>query len=146
MPLSEDDVREILRLIDESDLDELRIETADLSLHVVRRGAAAAPVQRSDAEEAPAPSASTDSVVPIAAPMLGTFYRAPAPGAPPFVDVGTAVEHDTVVCLIEVMKMMNPVSAGVAGTIVDVCADNAQVVEDGAVLFRVRPDGTPGAA
>jgi acetyl-CoA carboxylase biotin carboxyl carrier protein len=146
MPLSEDDVREILRLIDESDLDELRIETGDLSLHVVRRGAAAVPLQRSDAAEPPAPSSSTDSAVPIASPMLGTFYRAPAPGAPPFVDVGTAVAHDTVVCLIEVMKMMNPVSAGVAGTIVDVCADNAEVVEDGTVLFRVRPHGTPGSA
>ena len=91
-------------------------------------------------------STSTDASVSISAPMLGTFYRAPAPGAPPFVDVGAAVEHDTVVCLIEVMKMMNPVSAGVAGTIVDVCADNAALVEHGAVLFRVRPDGTPGDA
>ena len=146
MPLSEDDVREILRLIDESDLDELRIETADLSLHVVRSGAAATPVQGADAQDVPPASAPTDSAVPVSAPMLGTFYRAPAPGAPPFVDVGAAVEHDTVVCLIEVMKMMNPVSAGVAGTVVDVCADNAELVEHGAVLFRVRPDGTPGDA
>lgn len=146
MPLSEDDVREILRLIDESDLDELRVEVGDLSLHVVRRGAPApTEPQREADEERPAP-ASTDSVIPIAAPMLGTFYRAPAPGAPPFVDVGTQVLPDTVVCLIEVMKMMNPVSAGVAGTVVDVCAENAELVEHGAVLFRVRLDEAPSHA
>jgi len=72
--------------------------------------------------------------------MLGTFYRAQAPGAPPFVDVGTRVEPDTVVCLIEVMKMMNSVPAGVIGTIVEVCAENAELVENGAPLFQVRPD------
>jgi acetyl-CoA carboxylase biotin carboxyl carrier protein len=72
--------------------------------------------------------------------MLGTFYRAPAPGATPFVDVGTRVDEETVVCLIEVMKMMNAVPAGVSGTIVEVCAENAAVVEYGAPLFRVEPD------
>jgi acetyl-CoA carboxylase biotin carboxyl carrier protein len=135
MPLNEDDVREILRLIDESDVAELRIETGELSLHVVRDEAAAA------AEPAPAPvAAASDGVVTIEAPMLGTFYRAPEPGAPPFVDVGASVEPDTVVCLIEVMKMMNSVPAGVAGTIVEVCAENAEPVEYGAPLFQVRPD------
>ena len=74
----------------------------------------------------------------VASPMLGTFYRAQAPGAAPFVDVGARVEPDTVVCLIEVMKMMNSVPAGIAGTIVEVCAENAQLVEDGAPLFQVR--------
>jgi acetyl-CoA carboxylase biotin carboxyl carrier protein len=72
--------------------------------------------------------------------MLGTFYRAEAPGADPFVDVGARVEADTVVCLIEVMKMMNSVHAGVAGTIVDVCAENAELVEYGAPLFHVEPE------
>jgi acetyl-CoA carboxylase biotin carboxyl carrier protein len=72
--------------------------------------------------------------------MLGTFYRAQAPGAEPFVDVGARVEPDTIVCLIEVMKMMNSVPAGVAGTVVEVCAENAQLVDDGAPLFNVRPD------
>ena len=76
----------------------------------------------------------------VSAPMLGTFYSAQAPGAAPFVDVGTRVEPDTIVCVIEVMKMMNSVPAGVVGTIVEVCADNAQLVEDGAPLFQVRPD------
>jgi acetyl-CoA carboxylase biotin carboxyl carrier protein len=135
MPLSEDDIREILRLIDESDVAELRIETEELSLHVVRDDAAAA---AADDEAAPA-DATTDGLLTVAAPMLGTFYRAPAPGAPPFVDVGTRVEPETVVCLIEVMKMMNPVRAGVAGTIVEVCVDNAELVEYEAALFQVRP-------
>jgi acetyl-CoA carboxylase biotin carboxyl carrier protein len=144
MALDDDDVREILRLIDESDTEELRVEVDGLSLYV-RRGAAG------DDEGDPARPAPTahpadepsqgDGRRAIVAPMLGVFYRAPAPGATPFVDVGTRVDEGTVVCLIEVMKMMNAVPAGVAGTIVEVCAENADVVEYGAPLFRVEPDG-----
>jgi biotin carboxyl carrier protein len=70
--------------------------------------------------------------------MPGTFYRAEGPGMAPFVDVGTRVEPDTVVCIIEIMKMMNSVPAGVAGTIVEVCAEDAQLVGDGEALFRVK--------
>jgi acetyl-CoA carboxylase biotin carboxyl carrier protein len=139
MPLSEDDVREILRLIDESDVEELRIETDDLSLHVVRGEETEAPAP-APVEEAPPPPASTDDLRTIEAPMIGTFYRAEAPGVPPFVEVGTAVDEQTVVCLIEVMKMMNSIHAGVAGTIAEVCAENAELVEYGAPLFRVRPE------
>jgi acetyl-CoA carboxylase biotin carboxyl carrier protein len=141
MALTDDDVREILRLIDESELDELRIETAEFKLHVVR-GEAAAPER-----EAPAPADATPArpakatadgaSATIAAPMPGTFYRAEGPGMAPFVDVGTRVEPDTVVCIIEIMKMMNSVPAGVAGTIVEVCAEDAQLVGDGEALFRV---------
>ncbi len=137
MPLSEDDIREILRLIDESDVEELRIETEDLSLHVRRGAAAEAPPP----QRAPTEGGATGDLHTISAPMLGTFYRAEAPGAPPFVGIGTRVEPDTVVCLVEVMKMMNAVPAGVAGTIVEVCAENAQPVEYGTPLFQVRPDG-----
>jgi acetyl-CoA carboxylase biotin carboxyl carrier protein len=126
--LDDDDVREILRIIDESDLDELRIETGELSLHVVRSGAVPA------AAPAPAREESGDVIV---APMLGTFYRAPAPGAAPYVDVGSAVEPDTIVCIIEVMKMMNSVHAGVSGTIAEVCVENGEAVEYGTTLFRV---------
>jgi Biotin carboxyl carrier protein len=71
--------------------------------------------------------------------MLGTFYRAPAPGAAPFVDVGSRVEPDTLVCIIEVMKMMNSVQAGVTGTITEVYVENGEAVEYGAPLFRVEP-------
>jgi acetyl-CoA carboxylase biotin carboxyl carrier protein len=161
MGLTDDDVREILRIIDESELDELRIETPDFRLHVRRAGAPMAepaaepppapareaPPARAPAapaeDEAPAPAPSSDGsangVATIEAPMLGTFYRASAPGEEPFVDVGSQVDPDTVVCLIEVMKMMNSVKAGVSGTVVEVCARNAELVEYGEPLFRVDP-------
>jgi acetyl-CoA carboxylase biotin carboxyl carrier protein len=142
MALDDDDVREILRIVDESDLAELRIETDGLSLHVVRGGTGPPP-------EAPAAAAAPGAAaldgdgaherVAIVSPMLGTFYRAPAPGEPPFVDVGARVEPDTIVCIIEVMKMMNSVPAGVAGTIAEIHVENAQLVEYGQPLFRVEP-------
>ncbi len=138
MPLDDDDVREILRLIDESDVEEIRVETEGLSLYVRRGEATGEPPPAADAVAAE--TASSDGLHPIAAPMLGVFYRAPAPGATPFVDVGIRVDEATVVGLIEVMKMMNAVPAGVSGTIVEVCAGNAEVVEYGAPLFRVEPD------
>jgi acetyl-CoA carboxylase biotin carboxyl carrier protein len=143
VPLSEDDVREIFRLIDESDVKELRVETEAFSLHVLRGDAAeaAAPSPApAEAPSAPAEGTATGDLLTISAPMQGTFYRAEAPGATPFVAVGTRVEPETIVCLIEVMKMMNPVAAGVAGTIAEVCAENAQLVDDGASLFQVQPD------
>ncbi len=147
MPLTDDDIREILRLIDESDLEELRIETESFSLHVLRGDAVgtvpapSVPVPAEPESPPPEPAAATaDDLVTIAAPMIGTFYRAEAPGAAPFVNVGSRVGPETVVCLIEVMKMMNSVPAGVVGTIVEVCADNAQLVEYGAPLFQVEPE------
>ena len=141
MPLTEDDIREILRLIDESDAEELRVETEAFSLHVLRRTEEVESVAvDGGAIEAPTELAPKGDLVTVSAPMLGTFYRAEAPGAPPFVDVGTRTEPDTIVCLIEVMKMMNAIPAGVVGTIVEVCAVNAELVEHGAALFQVRPD------
>ena len=159
MPLSDEDVREILRIIDESDLAELQIETEGFSLHVRKGGGGDAEASgrarvRSVSESAsvrqapggPEASASppptgddSDALATIPAPMLGTFYRAEAPGKPPFVEVGTKVEADTIVCIIEVMKMMNSVPAGVSGTVADVIAENAQLVEYGEPLFRVEP-------
>jgi acetyl-CoA carboxylase biotin carboxyl carrier protein len=143
MALSDEDVREVLRLIDESDVTELRIETDSFKLHVVRGASSQFPVPSSQPETNEPVNGERSTVNghgdTIDAPMLGTFYRAEAPGAAPFVDVGTKVEADTTVCLIEVMKMMNSISAGVAGTIVEVCADNAALVEFGQPLFRVEP-------
>jgi acetyl-CoA carboxylase biotin carboxyl carrier protein len=136
MPLNEDDVREILRLIDESDVEELRIETDVLSLYVLRGDPAGAA-----APHPPAPdTAPPDGLLTISAPMIGTFYRAEAPGAAPFVDVGARVEPETVVCIIEVMKMMNAIHAGVAGTIVEACVGNGEPVEYDTPLFRVEPE------
>jgi len=132
MSLDDDDVREILRLIDESELDELRIDTPELQLHV-RRGRVSVP-----ADQQPSTTAHpAGDLHAIESPMLGVFYRASAPGADPYVELGARVEPDTVVCLIEVMKMMNSIVAGVAGTIVEICAENAELVEHGQPLFRV---------
>jgi acetyl-CoA carboxylase biotin carboxyl carrier protein len=154
MPLTDEDVREILRIIDESDLDELQIQTEGFSLHVRKGGSgasaalptptppppAAAP-PGGDAARAPEPPRpqQTDGLVTIESPMLGTFYRADSPGAKPFVQPGDRVEADTIVCIIEVMKMMNSVPAGVSGEIVEICSENAALVEYGQPLFRVQP-------
>ncbi len=159
MALSDEDVREILRIIDESALTELQIETEGFSLHVRKGGGDAEASGRPRAREVsqrdaaggprgglaasasqPAPAAEPqDGLATITAPMLGTFYRAEAPGKPPFVDVGQPVEPDTIVCIIEVMKMMNSVTAGVSGTIAAIVPENAELVEYGQPLFRVEP-------
>lgn len=85
--------------------------------------------------------ASDDGVVTITSPILGVFYAQPQPGAEPFVRVGSEVQEDTTVALLEVMKTFNAVPAGVRGTIVEICATNAHMVEFGQALFRVRPPG-----
>ena len=147
MPLSDEDVREILRIIDESDLAELQIQTDGFALHVVmgeRKLDAPPPASRSRQPDASVPSPAAepppaDGLHTIEAPMLGTFYRAEAPGKPPFVEVGQRVEPDTIVCIIEVMKMMNSVTAGVSGTIAAIVPENAELVEYGQPLFRVEP-------
>ncbi len=158
MALTDEDIREILRIIDESDLTELHIETEGFSLHVRKGGgggeasgpprvpgvsdadAARSPRGGPDATAPPAaPVAQSDGLATIDAPMLGTFYRAEAPGKPPFVEVGARVEPDTIVCIIEVMKMMNSVPAGVSGTIAEIVPANAELVEYGQPLFRVTP-------
>jgi acetyl-CoA carboxylase biotin carboxyl carrier protein len=78
-----------------------------------------------------------EGLTPIQAPMLGTFYRAPKPDAPPFVEVGQFVTEEDVVCIIEVMKLFNTVKAGLRGRIAKICAENAQLVEYKQVLFLV---------
>jgi acetyl-CoA carboxylase biotin carboxyl carrier protein len=135
--LTDEDVREILRLVDESAVDELRIETHGFRLHVVRGGGV--PTVAPAAPGPPPAPEPDDGAQAIPAPMLGTFYRAEGPGRAPYVEVGAQVTPDTIVCLIEVMKMMSSVKAGVAGTVVEVCADNAQLVEYGQPLFRIAP-------
>jgi acetyl-CoA carboxylase biotin carboxyl carrier protein len=166
MELTPEDVQEILRILEESSFDELYLETPQLKL-IVRRGPSGtrtAPVPSST--EAPSdetvpspqedrstvlPSTTTpvapgissenrmnDQLVPIMAPLKGIFYRAPRPGAPPFVDIGSIVQDDTVVGIIEVMKLMHSIQAGVTGTIVQVCVENGQAVDRGQPLFLVR--------
>jgi acetyl-CoA carboxylase biotin carboxyl carrier protein len=152
MSLTDEDIREILRLIDESDVDELHIETAGFVLHVSKGaggdGASltplmgvreASPTRAPERPEQTERHEATDGTSAIESPMLGTFYRAERPGAEPFVEVGTEVQPDTIVCIIEVMKMMNSVPAGIAGTVTEVCCENAALVEYGQPLFRVDP-------
>ena len=74
----------------------------------------------------------------IASPMVGTFYRSGSPDGPPFVDVGKTVTEDTVVCIIEAMKVMNEIKAEASGVIAEVVAENGKPVQFGQVLFRVR--------
>ena len=153
MELSPDDVRDVLKALDSSGLDELHLELADLTLTVRREGAAGwtaeqrvlrRPVVEGGAEPAAAePDAPRAAVarglVAVHPPLLGTFYRAPKPGAPPFVDVGDKVQEETVVGVIETMKMMTPVHAGVRGTVVEFRAVNGEFADADAVLLVVDP-------
>jgi acetyl-CoA carboxylase biotin carboxyl carrier protein len=91
--------------------------------------------------ESPVPAPKSIESVPtkeIVSPMVGTFYRAASPDAPPFVDVGKAVTADTVVCIIEAMKVMNEIKAEISGVIAEVIAENGKPVQFGQALFRVR--------
>lgn len=156
MSLSAADIQEIMRLIEESQFDELVLETNGMKLQL-RRGSAtapiataaavaaavpAAPISLPTASKAPAPSPAARPAgagQDVTSPMLGTFYRAPKPGAPPFVEVGAPVEADTVICIIEVMKLMNTVRAGLRGRVSEILASDGALVEFGETLIRVAP-------
>jgi acetyl-CoA carboxylase biotin carboxyl carrier protein len=147
------DVAAITRLLEESDFDELHLELDGLKL-TLRRGSAAtsravpAPAG-TPAPEGPAPATARaaaavgENVYEVAAPMLGTFYRAPKPGAPPFVEVGSQVEDDTIVCIIEVMKLMHTVRAAVRGRVTEILGRDGALVEYGETLLRVERAGEP---
>ena len=161
MELTEDDVLHILKLIDESKFDYFQLEVGKLKITVSKgepiplisapqntsvapAPVAAAPKPASSPGVAPAaqaakPVAIPEGMLPITAPLLGTFYVAPEPGAAPFVKVGQQITEDTTVGLIEVMKVFNSVRATVAGTIVEVVAQNGQFIEFGQTLFIVKP-------
>jgi acetyl-CoA carboxylase biotin carboxyl carrier protein len=158
MELSEDDVLHILKLIDESKFDYFQLEVGELKITVskgdpIPLGNSAQPVAIS-AAPATAPKAAAAPVavaagpkavaipaghLAVTAPILGTFYVAPEPGAPPFVTVGQQITEDTTCGLIEVMKVFNSVRAGVKGTIVEVVAANGGFVEFGQTLIIVKP-------
>jgi acetyl-CoA carboxylase biotin carboxyl carrier protein len=171
------DVAEIMRLVEQSNFDELTLEMEGIKLYL-RRGA---PTQRgsqpqpasgiADAAAAdstaagttaaatasaprPSPVANAPSIATntsagpadpnvqdVASPLLGTFYRAPKPGAPPFVEVGSQVDETTVVAIIEVMKLMNTVRAGVRGTVTEILVADGALAEYGETLLRVRKAG-----
>ncbi len=164
MELSEDDVLHILKLIDESKFDFFQLEVGELKITVSKGDplplnstpqsvpAAPAPApaptaaKPAPAAQAPATSsanvearAAAEGLLTITAPLLGTFYVAPEPGAAPFTQVGAQVTEDTTVGLVEVMKVFNSVRAGVNGTVVEVVAQNGHFVEYGQTLFLVKP-------
>jgi acetyl-CoA carboxylase biotin carboxyl carrier protein len=150
LSLTSKDVAEITRILEESSFDELYLEINGFKL-TLKRTAANASSQPPRAEvtapagpaqtaavAAPSPALDEAEVRSVVAPLLGTFYRAPKPGEPPFVEVGAQVEAETIIGIIEVMKLMNTVRAGVQGTVVDILARDGALVEYGEVLLRVR--------
>ncbi len=155
MSLTAAEVAEIMRLVEQSDFDELTLEIDGVKL-TLRRGAPAAsssepvapssvttvPAAPAVAAPVPTTSASVDpNMRDVVSPLLGTFYRAPKPGAPPFVEVGAQVQEETVIGIIEVMKLMNTVRAGVRGTVSEILVADGALAEYGQALLRVRKAG-----
>lgn len=171
MTLTHSDIAEIIRLVDQSTLDEIVVEIGDLKVEVRRKGAmpaapSASPAPAPSAPPAPAvppepasaappapATAEQDSVPPVAAgesdlaegriavrsPMVGTFYRRPTPDEPPYVEVGSEVEVDAPLCLVEVMKLYTTIYAKTRGRIARVCARDAELVEYDQILFVIDP-------
>ncbi|MFQ5683001.1 MAG: acetyl-CoA carboxylase biotin carboxyl carrier protein [Candidatus Binatia bacterium] len=172
MDLTESDVLAILNLIEKSSFDFFQLEQGDLKLTVSKGGYAReasdqspgitqqsdvsppedpamfleTPVGQSERKQPPdgqGVSVAIKGLVPIAAPMVGIFYAASEPEAPPFVERGTTVDEGTNVGLIEVMKVYTGISAGVRGVISEILVSNGQFVEYGQSLFLVKPEGSP---
>ena len=168
MSLTAADVAEIMRLVEESHFDEVTLEVDGMKISLRRgQGAAAAAAAVGvDAGAGPADGAAQNAIAAqragtaiatpagassagsaaasdpnaknVTSPLLGTFYRAPKPGAPPFVEVGSRVQEDTVVAIIEVMKLMNSVRAGVRGTVTEILPADGTLVEYGETLLRIK--------
>jgi acetyl-CoA carboxylase biotin carboxyl carrier protein len=160
MQLDHDQLKALLTLLGESDIQELRLEGDDFRLEVRRnlpapapvavlQAPVAAPVPAPAAPSAPAPAPSPSAPPPppavrsdlqeITAPMVGTFYRAPAPGEPPFVEIGNRINAGQPVCVLEAMKLMNELEAEVSGEVVEILVENGTPVEFGQVLMRIKP-------
>ena len=141
-----DEIKQILQLMDENNLAEFELERDGLRI-ALRKAVAGLPTvvpvpmpqMAAPAQPAPAPAEAKDEgkFAYITSPMVGTFYVSPSPDSPPFVNVGDTVTKDTVVCILEAMKVMNEIKAELDGTIVEVLVENAEPVEYGEPLFRV---------
>ncbi len=166
--MNQKELRELIEFLVEKDIAEFEMERGDLKLHVKRAGAApmlaapvmahampVAPVSAPTIAASPAPAATGSSpaapAAPVAAaptddanlhilksPMVGTFYEAPSPGAPPFFAVGDSVKEGQVMCIIEAMKLMNEIEADASGEIVKMFVSNGSPVEYGMPLFGIR--------
>jgi len=146
-----DKLRELIEMMKANDLSELEIIDGPTRI-ALKRGAtvplgpallaspSAAAATTSAGAPHPAPGDAEAHLAKIVSPIVGTFYAAPSPNADPFVTVGTHVDPDTVVCLIEAMKVMNEIKSGAAGAIRKVLVANGSAVEYGQPLFSVEPD------
>ena len=158
MQMDQQALRELLEFLSGSDIQELKLEGDDFRLEVRRNlpapaavvmpasavapPAAAAVIPDAVAPAAPPPAAAAtrSDLVEIKAPMVGTFYRAPAPGEPSFVEVGSKVSNGQAVCILEAMKLMNELEAELSGEIVEILVENGTPVEYNQVLMLVRPN------
>lgn len=152
MSLTAKDIEEIIRLLDASTFDRLSLDIDGVKLEVERGSTAAptrealaipadAPADPSPAAVAPTPRAHQEpGLIEIASPLLGIYYRSPKPGEPAFIEVGQKVTADTVIGIVEVMKLMNSVHAGASGEVVKIVAQNGALVEHGEVLMLIRPE------
>ena len=156
MQLDHEQLHRLLEALGESDIQEFRLEGDDFRLEIRRNlpaqavmapvmpapvaAAATAPVVPAEPASAPPASTATRSdLLEVTAPMVGTFYRAPAPGEPSFVEVGSRINVGQTVCILEAMKLMNELESEVGGEVVEILVDNGTPVEFGQVLMRVKP-------
>ncbi|MEB3170706.1 MAG: acetyl-CoA carboxylase biotin carboxyl carrier protein [Synechococcaceae cyanobacterium] len=162
MQLDHDQLRALLALLGESDIQELRLEGDDFRLEVRRNmpgppavtmvpspvaaapapplaGTAPAPAPAPPSPPPPAPPAARSDLQEITAPMVGTFYRAPAPGEPSFVEIGNRINAGQTVCILEAMKLMNELESEFSGEVVEILVENGTPVEFGQVLMRIKP-------
>ena len=153
-------IRQLVKLMNDNDLAEIDLRNGIQRIRLKKRSGEVMPVIAAPVTGVPVSSpaqplpSSPPAIAPTAqateqpskhleikSPMLGTFYRSPSPDAEPFVQVGSHVDNDSVVCIIEAMKVFNEITADCSGKIVAVVVENAQPVEYGQVLFRVDPNG-----
>ena len=154
MQLDHEQLHRLLEALGESDIQEFRLEGDDFRLEIRRNlptqavmapvmpapVAAAAPVAPAEPASAPPASTATRSdLLEVTAPMVGTFYRAPAPGEPAFVEVGSLINVGQTVCILEAMKLMNELESEGGGEVGEILVDNGTPVEFGQVLMRVKP-------
>lgn len=157
MALDPQELRSLLEFLSGSDIQELKLEADDFRLEVRRNlppvvslpaalpPAVAAMPSLAAAAEAPAAApppaaaASRSDLLEIRAPMVGTFYRAPVPGDPPFVEIGSRITPGQTICILEAMKLMNELEADQGGELVEILVENGTPVEYDQVLMRLRP-------
>jgi acetyl-CoA carboxylase biotin carboxyl carrier protein len=139
--LTDEDVQEIVRLLDELPFDEMHLTTRHLALSLRRTGdgwsRSTAASSVADNTPAPPPERDVAGRTEVRAHLPGTFYRAPKPGAPPFVEVGSPVRPDTVVGIVETMKLMNSVLAGTHGQVAEIWLADGQFAEQDAILMLI---------